>query len=214
MGRGRDPVVVLDQGDETLKEYYDRRASEYDDAYLGRGRWPFTEAPGLEAEIPLLEEFVRSLPAGDTLDIGCGTGFLTQFLNGTITGLDQSSGMLQQATARDAATRYVQGDALALPFRDGAFERVFSSHVFGRFERHDRDRFVAEARRVAPKLIVLDSPIQDDREAEGPQHRELLDGTKYVIYKKYFRPEELVEELEGGRVVLSTSWFLAVEREW
>ena len=214
MGGGRDPVVVFDQGDEALKEYYDRRAAEYDDAYLGRGRWPFTEAPGLEAEIPLLEDFVRNLPAQDTLDVGCGTGFLTRFLNGPTTGLDQSSGMLQQATERSAADRYVQGDALALPFKDGSFERIFSSHVFGRFEREDRKRFVSEAHRVAPRLVVLDSPLQGDRAAEGPQHRELLDGTKYVIYKKYFRPEELVEELEGGRVLLSTSWFLAVEREW
>ena len=86
----------------TLKEYYDRRAAEYDDAYTGRGRWPFTQALGLESEIPLLKDFVA----------------------------------------------------------------------------------------------------------------ELVDGSKYVIYKKYFRPEELVDELRGGRIVLSTSWFVAVEREW
>ena len=35
-----------------------------------------------------------------------------------------------------------------------------------------------------------------------------------MIYKKYFTPEELVAELGGGEVVLSTSWFVAVQREW
>jgi hypothetical protein len=74
--------------------------------------------------------------------------------------------------------------------------------------------FLSEVRRVAPTFVVLDSPFQSDRPAEGERERVLLDGSKYVIYKKYFRPEELVDELGGGRVVLSTSWFLAVEREW
>ena len=197
-----------------MKDYYDRRAPEYDDAYLGRGRWPFTQAPGLEAEIPELESFVRELPAATTLDVGCGTGFLTRFLAGRTTGMDLSFAMLQQATARRAADMYVRGDALALPFQGGAFDRVFSSHLYGRLERDDRLRFLEEARRVAGSVIVLDSPAQSDRPAEGMRERELLDGTKFVIYKKYFEPEELIEEVGGGRILLSTSWFLAVERRW
>jgi demethylmenaquinone methyltransferase/2-methoxy-6-polyprenyl-1,4-benzoquinol methylase len=197
-----------------VKEYYDRRASEYDDAYTGRGRWPFTKAPGLEDQIPGLERFVESLPEMRTLDVACGTGYLTRFLRGWTIGTDFSSAMLRQSANRVAADGYVRGDALALPFADNSFGRVFSSHFYGRLELDDRLRFLAEARRVAPSLIVLDSPFQDDRPAEGNIERELLDGSRYVIYKKYFTPEELVSELGGGDVVLSTSWFLAVQREW
>lgn len=122
--------------------------------------------------------------------------------------------MLQQATARSAASAYVRGDALALPFRDASFERIFTSHFYGRLERDDRLRFLDEARRVAPSLIVIDSPYQPDRPAEGLVERDLLDGSKYTIYKKYFRPEELVEEIGGGEILLNTSWFLMVERRW
>jgi len=198
-----------------VKEYYDRRAPEYDDAYTGRGRWPFTEAPGLEAEIPDLERVVNDLPAASTLDVACGTGYLTRFLRGYTVGLDFSARMLQQAAfERKAANAYVRSDALALPFRAGSFERVFSSHFYGRLERADRERFVAEARRVAPSLIVLDTPFQPDRPAEGLQERDLLDGSIYTIYKKYFRPDELLDEVGAGRLLLSTSWFVAVEREW
>ena len=197
-----------------MKEYYDRRAEEYDDAYTGRGRWPFTEAPGLEAEIPKIAQFVQDLPAASTLDVGCGTGYLTRFLEGPVVGVDFSHRMLQQAAHRHAAQAYVRGDALSLPFGEGSFDRVFSSHFYGRLEKDDRLRFLDEARRVAPSFVVVDSPFQADRAAEGPQERELLDGTRYTIYKKYFRPDELVDELGGGRVLLSTSWFLAVQREW
>ena len=197
-----------------MKEYYDRRAPEYDDAYTGRGRWPFTKAPGLEAQIPDAEAFVRNLPPANTLDVGCGTGYLTRFLEGPATGMDFSFNMLKEARSRAAAKAYVRADALALPFADSSFDRVFSSHFYGRLELDDRLRFLAEARRVAPSFVVLDSPYQPDRPGEGPQERELLDGTKFTIYKKYFRPEELVEEIGGGEIVLSTTWFLAVRREW
>ena len=162
----------------------------------------------------MLERFVRDLPEAHTLDVGCGTGFLTRFVTGRKTGLDFSSAILHRALARGAADGYVRGDALALPFEAGSFERVFSSHLYGRFERDDRMRFLEEAKRVAPRLVLLDPPCQPDRPAEGARHRELLDGSRYVIYKKYFRPDELLEEIGGGRVLLSTSWFLAVERTW
>ena len=197
-----------------MKEYYDRRAEEYDDAYTGRGRWPFTEAPGLEAEIPQLQRFVSDLPAAFTLDVGCGTGYLTRFLTGAKVGLDFSGRMLKQAVGREAADAYVRGDALALPFRDRSFDRVFSSHFYGRLEKEERLRFLTESHRVAPSFVVIDSPFQPDRPSEGPQERELLDGTRYTIYKKYFRPEELVDEMGGGHILLSTTWFLAVLREW
>ena len=197
-----------------MKDYYDRRAPEYDDSYTGRGRWPFTEAPGLEREIPELEAFVKGLPETPTLDVACGTGYLTRFLRGWTIGTDFSSAMLQQAAGREAADGYVRGDALALPFAGSSFGRVFSSHFYGRLELDDRLRFLSEARRVAPSFLVVDSPAQPDRPTEGNIERELLDGTRYVIYKKYFTPEELVAELGGGEVVLSTSWFVAVQREW
>jgi SAM-dependent methyltransferase len=51
--------------------------------------------------------------------------------------------------------RYVQGDALALPFGDGAFDVVFSNavieHVGGEEEQR---RFVAEALRVARRAFI------------------------------------------------------------
>ena len=52
-------------------------------------------------------------------------------------------------------TRYVQGDALGLPFADGEFDVVFSNavieHVGGKEEQR---RFVSEALRVARRAFV------------------------------------------------------------
>lgn len=57
--------------------------------------------------------------------------------------------------ARYPGIRYVQGDALSLPFADGAFDVVFSNavveHVGGREEQR---RFVSEALRVGRRVFV------------------------------------------------------------
>ena len=90
---------------------------------------------------------MASLPSARTLDVACGTGFLTQHLHGEITGLDQSESMVEIASARVPAGEFVVADALPLPFPDAAFERVFTGHFYGHLE--DPQPFLAEVRRVA-----------------------------------------------------------------
>ena len=65
-------------------------------------------------------------------------------------------------------------------------------------------------RRVAPELVVVDSALRDDVEPVEWQERILNDGSRWQVYKRYFRPEELVEELGGGDVLHAGRWFVAV----
>ncbi len=73
-----------------VKEYYDTRASEYDEWYLGLGRFDGLERPHWDDELCELEHTIASLPPARTLDVACGTGFLTRHLRGEVTGLDQT----------------------------------------------------------------------------------------------------------------------------
>jgi SAM-dependent methyltransferase len=70
-----------------------------------------------------------------------------------ITALGLHDGRLFQA--RYPAVRYVQGDALELPFADGEFDIVFSNavieHVGG---RESQKRFVREALRVGRRAFI------------------------------------------------------------
>jgi phosphatidylethanolamine/phosphatidyl-N-methylethanolamine N-methyltransferase len=74
-------------------------------------------------------------PGEKVLDIGVGTGLsLPYYPKGVkVTGVDLSPGMLAKAKKKAAMTgaMLVQGDALALPFADEAFDCVFMSHVIG-----------------------------------------------------------------------------------
>jgi ubiquinone/menaquinone biosynthesis C-methylase UbiE len=80
-----------------LKQYYDARAREYDDWYLGRGLFGRRERPEWDEAMRALESSLARLPAAPTLDVACGTGFLTRHLPGAITALDRSARMLEIA---------------------------------------------------------------------------------------------------------------------
>jgi ubiquinone/menaquinone biosynthesis C-methylase UbiE len=193
-----------------VKAYYDARAPEYDDWYLGLGRFDGLDRPRWDDELHELERTLAALPALRTLDVACGTGFLTQHLTGEVTGLDQSASMLEVARARMPAVKLVQADALPLPFADDSFERVFTAHFYGHLEEPDRSRFLAESRRVAPELVVVDAAVRPDRDRVERQERILNDGTRWEVYKRYFEPDELAAELGGGETIFAGRWFVAV----
>jgi demethylmenaquinone methyltransferase/2-methoxy-6-polyprenyl-1,4-benzoquinol methylase len=193
-----------------VKEYYDTRAPEYDEWYEGTGRFSGRERPAWNELLHELADTLRALPAARTLDVACGTGYATRWLPGEITGLDQSPAMLAIAAERLPGGRFVQGDALALPFPDDSFDRVTTMSFYGHLEGADRDRFLAEARRVAPELVIVDAALRDDTEAEEQQERILNDGSRWTVYKRYFTAGELLEELGGGDVVYDGRWFVAV----
>jgi len=196
-----------------VREYYDARAPEYDDWYLGRGLFSERKRPGWEQELAALERALASLSYAHTLDVGCGTGFLTRHLPGEVVGLDQSEGMLEIARERVPEAAFVLGDAFALPFADGVFERVFTAHFYGHLDQNERLLFLADAARVAPELIVCDAARRPDREPEELQERILEDGSSWQVYKRFFVAEELAAELGGGEVIFSGDWFVVVRSE-
>jgi ubiquinone/menaquinone biosynthesis C-methylase UbiE len=193
-----------------MKEYYDTRAPEYDDWYLGVGGFADRERPGWAEELDALTVAVAVLPPKRTLDVACGTGFLTRHLRGDVTGLDQSARMLAIARQRMPSGTFVRSDALELPFADRAFDRVFTGHFYGHLEAAERVQFLAEARRVAEELVVIDASQAHAPVEEEVQERVLNDGSRWHVYKRYFRPDALAQELGGGEVLHAGRWFVMV----
>ena len=193
-----------------MKAYYERRAPEYDDWWLGTGVFTNRRRPGWLEETKALTRTLGALPPARTLDVACGTGFLTQHLRGEITGLDQSPSMLELAQAKVPEGRFVQGDALELPFSDDSFERLLTSFFYGHLEEDERDAFRREARRVADELVVVDSALHDEVDPVEWQERVLNDGSRWQVYKRYFEADSLAEELGGGRTLFAGRWFVAV----
>jgi len=129
-----NPTIVA--GYEAWYETTGRRADRLEKALLRR----------------LLAVFAR---ARTLLEVGCGTGHFTRWFGEQglqVIGLDFSSPMLAEAV-RLGSLPYVQGDALALPFRAGAFDLVALITTLEFV--NDPVQALAEATRVARHGLIL-----------------------------------------------------------
>lgn len=193
-----------------MRAYYDHRASEYDDWWLGTGLFEKRNRPGWSEEVEQLANTLRALPPARTLDVACGTGFLTRYLQGEVVAIDQSAEMARIAGARMPDVRVLQGDAVPLPFADADFDRLVTAHFYGHLLPDERAAFVEEARRVGRQLVVVDSAKREDVDAEEWQERVLNDGSRHRVYKRFFVAADLALELGGGTVLHDGRWFVAV----
>ena len=97
---------------------------------------------------PLLDAAVIG-PGHVVLDVCCGTGEATAAAaerGATVTGLDFSEEMIAVAIAKVVGAHFRTGDAEALPFEDGAFDRVINN--FGTLHLAEPEKAIAEAARV------------------------------------------------------------------
>lgn len=121
---------------ERSRRAFDAQAATYDEAVFGSHAR--TLYPAVVAELTDRP----AAPPARLLDLGCGTGALTELVaealpDARLCGLDLSSGMLDRARARlggrpDLGSRIelVRGDAERLPFCDRGFDAVFCCDSF------------------------------------------------------------------------------------
>lgn len=100
------------------------QAGESYDAYMGR--WSRLIAP-------LFLDRLGAAEGLDWLDVGCGTGALSETIlarcgPGSVTGVDPSAGFISRAQeiVRDPRATFLLGDARALPVGSAAFDLVVS----------------------------------------------------------------------------------------
>jgi ubiquinone/menaquinone biosynthesis C-methylase UbiE len=95
-------------------EYYDEIASGYNELHEKEQAIKFW----------LIKEHLEIKKEDTILDVGYGTGLLSEFFENRIMGLEPSSEMLKQAKIDERDADYVQGAAEYLPFADKAFDCV------------------------------------------------------------------------------------------
>ena len=187
---------------QSMNEYYNERAAEFDEIYtLGKPPGKVTDPELYREEAGRLGELAREHCRGSILDIPCGTGYWLQFYAANCTAItlvDQSENMLREGREKacehgvEAITRFVKADALEVPLDDRSFDTAlvgfFLSHVtdaqMGLFFRN-----LMNALKPDGRVLILDSGwtrYRGSRPKEGTTVRKLNDGREFEIYKRYF----------------------------
>jgi len=137
-----------------VKAYYDARAPEYDDWFHGIGRYADRDRPEWDEDLAAVVATIAGLPPARTLDVACGTAFLSRHLRGELTFLDQSARMLAIAGERVPRAELVQSDAIPLPFADRAFDYVVASMLLHYFGFDEAERLLHTWRRLATGAVI------------------------------------------------------------
>jgi ubiquinone/menaquinone biosynthesis C-methylase UbiE len=198
-------LLVDEPLSEASVEYYERPAREYDAT-----SW---EHPGTDGHVSeRVRAVLSSLPALNTLDVGCGTGYVSRWLPGPLTLMDTSSAMLSIARRRRPDADVVRAKAPPLPFVDRTFGRAFTANFFGHLAPPGRSELVREMLRVAAEVVVLEQLASAGSFSEGPEERQLSDGSTFTIHKCYFTVDRLLEEIGGGDVLMAGPMFAIIRR--
>lgn len=94
-------------------------------------------------------------PGDRVLDVGCGPGALTAAVarrGARVTGVDLAEGMVAEARRRHPELEFLQADAEALPFVDGAFDVALGAFLVN--HTPDAEAAVRELRRVARTVAL------------------------------------------------------------
>lgn len=147
------------------------------------------------------EAFLASLPAPGrlTLDIGCGEGRVSRDLRQLghrVVGVDQSPSMIAAAQEADPDGEYVEADAAALPFEDGAADLAIAFMVL--MDLDAMPQAVSEIGRVLQFGGLLVAAVVHPINSAGefvPRHG--VDDAPYVI-QSYLDRRPYADRLERG----------------
>ena len=100
---------------------------------------------------PTIPELIRLPPGQALLDVGCGNGMWLDIARreskpALAVGVDVSLGMVHGVRARLPDAPIAQGDVVALPFKDGAFDTIFALWML--YHVRAKATALAEIRRV------------------------------------------------------------------
>ena len=186
-----------------LREYYNRRAPEYESIY-------HRDDPIRQNEQTAVATVMSEVLKGrSVLEVACGTGFWTEIAAQTarrIVAIDSSSEMLRIAQSKTVATgkvKFLQADAYALNSVPGKFDAGLANFWFSHIPKARLNEFLAGFHRrigssgavfMADNVYI--SGVGGDFVARSGSEdsfkvRKLADGSRYLVLKNYYSEEEI-----------------------
>lgn len=202
-----DPSTWSLDHDAMMRDYYRRRAPEYEETYA---------RPERQTDLAVLRAHVAKCFSGlRVLDVACGTGYWSSSIArgaSALTGVDANEAALGLARSKKlrSATgdaQFFVGDAYALDGSSGRFDAAFIGFFWSHVPRHQLARFIDSMHaRLAPgaRVLILDNDYVEgsstpiafvDAEGNAWQERLLSDGTMHRVLKNFPTRAELMDKL-------------------
>lgn len=142
----------------------------------------------------------------EILDIGVGTGNLATnlYLEGhSITGVDQSLGMLEVAQSKLPHMPLHYGSFLALPFADNRFNHIVTTYAFHHLTLEEKDQAIDEMLRVITRdgLIVIGDLMFESYNREAALMAEYSQEAIETIEDEYFSNVDWFKSLEKKKSI-------------
>lgn len=199
--QGKILMVTDDKIIREMMSYYDERAEEYDEIYLGKSHTTI-DADVYRKDVAKVSEMVSRFGKGHLIDIGCGAGFwLPNYARNCnqITFLDQSARMLSKCKDRVEElgladiSSFIQGDYLDIKLEASKYDCALVGFLLGHLTLEQEKTFfrkLEENLKANPQLMFIESAWNKRRqryqEKEGVQERVLNNGRIFRVYKRYF----------------------------
>jgi len=107
-----------------------------------------------------LKNIIASLDTRNLLDIGCGEGFITDFIYKSVrcpvTGVDIGDKILKKARHDYPEIFFIKGSAYKLPFKNKSFELITAIEILEHLDRPEKA--LKEFKRVSKKWLIASVP--------------------------------------------------------
>jgi len=189
--------------------------------YLAAVRFLNRYFGGVSTTVAMLKRIVREIGVSQfsMLDAAAGSGDMAEAVRGRLqrAGVNLQLTMLDRmATHMGPGSNRVQGDALALPFREGAFDLVSCCLFVHHLAPAQVAEFVSEAFRCARIAVVINDLIRDPVHLAAAKVGRLIYRSRITVNDSAasVRQAYTVEEMRGmvslngaARVEISRHYF-------
>jgi len=205
-----------------MMSYYDARAREYDEVYVGKGPASIPNPDLYRRETEITSKLVQGYGRGHSIDIGCGTGHWVPYYVGNCSDvalLDHSEKMLSQCRKRirslglEDKSYFIQGDFFEVILDEDSFDSAFIGFFITHLSPNLEEIFFSRLKRIlksSAQLMIVDSSWSSQRmhsrEKQGMQERTLNDGRAYALYKRYFDKPDIERMFQRYDLKLKSCW--------
>lgn len=207
---------------DAIFEYYDERASEYDEIYQG-GIPGIPESEMYRQDVEMIKTISADFGEGHLIDIGCGTAYWLPYYAkncSEITLVDQSRRMLARSQKRvsdlslDIDIHYIKGNFLDLRFLSRTFDSAVAAFLISHLEEEEAQVFFDKLRKILKSrshVLWIDGSWSEVRSKyrskAGLQERKIKNGQTFTIFKRYFDEHDIDLFLEQHALTKNNIYF-------